>query len=922
MKRIILFYALVCTVWSISAQSHKDIASVDSLATRVERFGTGLPQEKVYLHIDNTCYFVGDTIWYKAYVTRSDKGWLTDLSKIMYVELLTPDGYLVERQQLKMEDGTAHGAFTLTDSLYAGYYELRAYTRWMLNFGRHEHPHSKYTEDMFYNKQMAKDFFRDYDKLYSRVFPVFDHPKEAWRYAKDMTLRPMRRYYKARKGKPEIDLRFYPEGGHLIEGTDGHVAFEINDEEGKHLEAELSIIDSDGKEVAQTRTLNRGRGVFTLTDMKPDDKYKARLHYQDYDYEVKLPEVEKEGYALHVERKDSVLRMIIQGTTESKEELGIQIQCNGVSKAFRKLSPADMRKDTVDIFWASLPTGVNQITVFNGEGRIYADRLFFVNHHDYDQPLITVEGIKQEYAPFEPIELRMKLLRHHDADVSLAVRDHATDETTYDNGTMLTEMLLASEIKGFVENPGWYFEADDSLHRHALDLLMMVQGWRRHDWRMMAGLEHTQFEFLPEKIQTLSGSVHQTYSLLEETDYGDSVYIPFIDSSVPIYTTARDYHLYPGMYTPMAKVLTLQDLYGPLIKEMKKEVNVSASFIQDRDIVDVSQTTQKGKFYMPSAVVNDNYILFLSASDSTKSEKYKRRIKRKGFMDEQAYPEFYVKLDPFFPVFPKPYSYYQDATFEDKIPLQDTSSTDAFTGRELNTITVRSKRGGLRKLDHSKPALVIDAYEAFNLAADHGLNCGMHDWRTFSRQVATAFFGDMGMDRHFYLQERYDGKVLDFKPEHRRQSEVSMSMSNVQMGKYRRLRHLNKLYIYTDYVPREQGSWKYSQTHQPDVVIDYRLLPNDGVRPSYRDRRYAAKGFSLCTEFYSPDYSKKPLPDAKDYRRTLYWTPKVKFNDKGEAVIQLYNNSKKTVITVEAEGITTDGKPVVWKSETDKTYSR
>ncbi|WP_302581772.1 hypothetical protein [Paraprevotella clara] len=781
MKRIILFYALVCTVWSISAQSHKDIASVDSLATRVERFGTGLPQEKVYLHIDNTCYFVGDTIWYKAYVTRSDKGWLTDLSKIMYVELLTPDGYLVERQQLKMEDGTAHGAFTLTDSLYAGYYELRAYTRWMLNFGRHEHPHSKYTEDMFYNKQMAKDFFRDYDKLYSRVFPVFDHPKEAWRYAKDMTLRPMRRYYKARKGKPEIDLRFYPEGGHLIEGTDGHVAFEINDEEGKHLEAELSIIDSDGKEVAQTRTLNRGRGVFTLTDMKPDDKYKARLHYQDYDYEVKLPEVEKEGYALHVERKDSVLRMIIQGTTESKEELGIQIQCNGVSKAFRKLSPADMRKDTVDIFWASLPTGVNQITVFNGEGRIYADRLFFVNHHDYDQPLITVEGIKQEYAPFEPIELRMKLLRHHDADVSLAVRDHATDETTYDNGTMLTEMLLASEIKGFVENPGWYFEADDSLHRHALDLLMMVQGWRRHDWRMMAGLEHTQFEFLPEKIQTLSGSVHQTYSLLEETDYGDSVYIPFIDSSVPIYTTARDYHLYPGMYTPMAKVLTLQDLYGPLIKEMKKEVNVSASFIQDRDIVDVSQTTQKGKFYMPSAVVNDNYILFLSASDSTKSEKYKRRIKRKGFMDEQAYPEFYVKLDPFFPVFPKPYSYYQDATFEDKIPLQDTSSTDAFTGRELNTITVRSKRGGLRKLDHSKPALVIDAYEAFNLAADHGLNCGMHDWRTFSRQVATAFFGDMGMDRHFYLQERYDGKVLDFKPEHRRQSEVSMSMSNVHV---------------------------------------------------------------------------------------------------------------------------------------------
>ena len=150
-------------------------------------------------------------------------------------------------------------------------------------------------------------------------------------------------------------------------------------------------------------------------------------------------------------------------------------------------------------------------------------------------------------------------------------------------------------------------------------------------------------------------------------------------------------------------------------------------------------------------------------------------------MDEHAYPMFYVKLDPFFPVFPKPYSYYQDAAFEEKFALQDSASRESFTERKLNTVTVRSIRGGLRRLDHSKPALVVDAYEAFKLAADYGLNCGMHDWRTFSRQVATAFFGDMGMDRHFYLQEQYDGKILDFMPEHKRESKVCISMSNAQM---------------------------------------------------------------------------------------------------------------------------------------------
>ena len=103
-------------------------ADADSLHRKVEAFGIVLPQEKVYLHLDNTCYFLGDTIWYKGYVTQSNTGTLTTMSRILYVELLTPDGYLVERQQLEMPDGMAHGMFVLTDSLYAGYYELRAYT--------------------------------------------------------------------------------------------------------------------------------------------------------------------------------------------------------------------------------------------------------------------------------------------------------------------------------------------------------------------------------------------------------------------------------------------------------------------------------------------------------------------------------------------------------------------------------------------------------------------------------------------------------------------------------------------------------------------------------------------------------------------------------------------------------------------------
>ena len=45
-------------------------------------------QEKVYIHTDNTCYFIGDTIWYKAYVLRADSLIPTNMIKILYVELL------------------------------------------------------------------------------------------------------------------------------------------------------------------------------------------------------------------------------------------------------------------------------------------------------------------------------------------------------------------------------------------------------------------------------------------------------------------------------------------------------------------------------------------------------------------------------------------------------------------------------------------------------------------------------------------------------------------------------------------------------------------------------------------------------------------------------------------------------------------
>ena len=916
-------------LWLQCILINANIHSTDTLYRSTLDFGVSLPQEKVYLHLDNTCYFVDDTIWYKGYVTRSDKGTLTDLSKILYVELLTPDGFLVERQQLEMPNGTANGAFVLTDSLYAGYYELRAYTRWMLNFGQYEHPHAQWSEDAFYNKEMAKDFFRDYEKLYSRVFPVYDKPKEPGHYTKDMTLRPLRRYFKARKGKPELELKFYPEGGNLIAGTDCNVALELNTEEGEHLEnVEIDILGSQGSKTAQTRTGNRGRCTFLLNNVGTQEEYKAVFQYKGHDYEVKLPEVEEEGIALQV-RQDTLLRIELQrseGRTDFPEGLALQVMAQGVPQTLQHIDFGDKRKTNVTIPLNELRTGVNQITVFDGKGKIYADRLCFVNRQDYDSARIDIHGIESQYEPFAPVTLNLKLKDIQDtaASVSLAVRDRATEELTYDNGTMLTEMLLTSEIKGFVENPGYYFEADDSMHRRDLDLLLMVQGWRRYKWKEMAGIEAFPLRFLPEKSQTIKGQVNHTYSLYKDNDLGEEAWITALNptSSIDFYTTEKCAWTYRNK--------DLQDLYGSLIKKLDKDVNVFASFAQGNQSLNLTQKTTNGHFYMITPKFYEACIVDLIGTTKGGKAAGFTELYKKGYDDEEQYPNYYVKLDPFYPKFTQPYGFYQDLIFNKTDSDYTSQDNSTFFNRRLPVVNISNKRNGLRKLDLDKPAVVMDAYEAFNLISDYGLNGGKHDWRTFSRQLAFATVGDMGLDRRYFIQEQYDGKPLNLKisqgTDYRKalnkhkwdvQIEVptapDFSNSKGIMKKYRLLRYLDKIYIYTDYAPREQGSWKYAQDNQPEVIIDYRLFPNDGYQRTYRDRHYILRGYAVCEDFYSPDYSRKPLPDTKDYRRTLLWIPEVKFDEKGEATVRLFNNSKQTVISVETEGITGKGKPIVYK---------
>ena len=256
-------------------------AGFDDIQQALERSSLSQLQEKVYVHTDNNCYFMGDTLWYKAYVVRADSLMPSPLSKILYVELLSPDGIVVERQRVVVaRSGLSCGQFVLDNLPYAGYYELRAYTRWMLNFGAKPMKFTTWDSWAFYNRQMARDFYTQYDGLFSRVMPVYNKPEQQGDFSyKGMTQRPYTRLPKEPKQK--LSMKFFPEGGNLIEGQATVVAFEAVDEHGEAQDVSGMVSNDAQGHPVRLKSEFMGRGAFTFTPWPTTGRGRGRMEGED-----------------------------------------------------------------------------------------------------------------------------------------------------------------------------------------------------------------------------------------------------------------------------------------------------------------------------------------------------------------------------------------------------------------------------------------------------------------------------------------------------------------------------------------------------------------------------------------------------------------------------------------------------------------
>lgn len=912
-----------------------------TLVERVGKFGSRIPQEKVYVHMDNTAYMMGDTIWFKAYLRRTDSDKPSGVSRTLYVELRDADGYLAERKQILMTDGEGEGFFSLADSAYClgGYYELRAYTRWQLNWGATEHPHTPIAEKWFFNKAAARDFFRDYDKLYSRVFPIFAEYEEVDRKMFPvMYARPMRRQFRREPRPAQPVLTLFPEGGNLVADVPNRVAFEAATDDGRYLEGWLHV---NGDSV---HTLNRGRGTFLLT---PQAGVKTRVDFVGRDGEraqATLDKPDTDGVTVALSRQDSgwQARILTAGNIRTNS-LALTVMHEGRLEDFHPLASlaqdGEARHLLLDKAQAS---GVHQLTVFDTQGRVLADRLFFVTRPQDMQPTLAISGQKERYEPYEPIALSIKGRAASGTRVSLSVRSDRASVRLHDNGNILTEMLLASEVRGFVPQPGWYFEADDEEHRSALDLLMLTQGWRRFPWREMALRGHFEIVHPAESTPILTGAAH-TYQAAMKFDpvlMQDMVerekFMGTPEHEIADILNERfDFSDHGGRRQHRGKDLkkneradsigATRELRRRLMvdgEKLRHEVKVRADFFPAQGGLGGQplwgeSVTRDGTFRIQTPAIDGFCYLTLAASDTTRWSKAERQGKKEHqwyWHDDKGYPEFYVRLSFPYPNFVKPYSYYQSSLAP--MPSPGGQRTSTLEGDSMSTTLMREvsvsgeKRNRLRSVAQTTPVVRMGAQDAFNLLVDDGLlNGWVSSPMQFGMALARHMVADMGQNRQYSVNLHYDDKMTN--------PSGLMAINGINpdavIRKAGLMSMLDSVYVFTDYAPRREGSDRYRASNQPEVDILFTLL--DYPFPANVDRYIRLRGFARPAEFYSPDYSKRtPARDEADYRRTLYWNPDVSLDSKGEAQVRLYNSTLPGGILVNAQGQGSDG-TLLWSRQ-------
>jgi hypothetical protein len=449
--------------------------SAQKLDSMMNVYANNYPQEKIHVHFDKKLYSPGETIWFKAYIFSGADP--SVFSKNFYAELSDASGAILQRKVYPISESSTAGNFDLPKNLKAAHLHFRAYTTWMTNFDT----------AFFYEKDI-----RIYDKKIDSAGVT-------------VTLVPR-----------QIKLQFFPEGGDVVAGVEGIVAFKANDQFGYPFPVKGSVVDKNGKEVLAFNSEHDGMGKFLLTVDKGDSLTAVWKDDMQVEHKTGLPSVKDIGAVIRVIPGNqkilfSVARAADGGPEFKHLTIIAHMHQHLVYKAKINLEENFMSGGTIPT--GQLPSGVLQLTIFTADMMPVAERVVFVNNHEFlfaPELAVTLKGVNRRGKNTLSISVPDTLK----SNLSLAVTDATADGEFPGDDNIVSRLLLTGELRGYIHHPAYYFSGTaDSLTSH-LDLVMMTHGWRRFKWDALARgvvpvIKNPEQEYLSMKVQVLGIDPHK-----------------------------------------------------------------------------------------------------------------------------------------------------------------------------------------------------------------------------------------------------------------------------------------------------------------------------------------------------------------------------------------------------------------------------
>lgn len=437
-----LWLATLLAGWfcvAVNAQSNHR-----SVAQKFSDYNSKVLQEKIYLHADRNFYLAGDLLWFKLYVTDAVLHQPLSISKLAYVEVLDASHTQVLQAKIALNKGSGNGSLAIPISLNSGHYLIRAYTNWMKNAGA----------DYFFEKQITI---------------VNTHKNRDTITANASATAPP-------------DIRFFPEGGNLVSGIPSILACRVQGADGKSAAFKALIVDENNDSVAAFQSLKFGMGNVGFTPL-PGHRYKALVKVNQLSFTKELPTVYPQGYVMRLSAPANAPITVSVETNltdtgkvlllvHTRQSLKLLLNANLVNgKALFTIDPSH------------LAAGISHFTVFNAADKPVCERLYFSYP---DNPLlIKVNSTQTGYTTRSRVDLPLQTLVKEnpvaDADLSAAVY-RLDDLQETDENAIQAYFWLASDLKGRIESPGFYFGANKEAIVPVMNNLMLTQGWRRFKW--------------------------------------------------------------------------------------------------------------------------------------------------------------------------------------------------------------------------------------------------------------------------------------------------------------------------------------------------------------------------------------------------------------------------------------------------------